>query len=153
MKYGEIVGRELEFYTKELLGFSDISELRLKSEEEIPEKYAKKIMDTKRRLENGEPLAYILGWKEFFGRRFKVNPDVLIPRAETEEMVAAVLEEINQTELKDGEFITVIDVGTGSGVIGETVALEAARPVNVILTDISEKALRVAEENADNLGA
>ncbi len=153
MKFREIIGKEWELCAQEILGLTDISEIRRRSEEEIPEESVGKIMEAKERLDRGEPVAYILGWKEFFGRKFKVNPDVLIPRVETEEMVEAVLDEVNRAKLRDGEFVTVIDVGTGSGVIGETVALEAKRPVNVIMTDISERALRVAEENAERLGA
>ena len=153
MRFKEIRGRDWEIVAREILGLSDISELRRRSEEEIPAEKVREILAAKERLERGEPVAYILGWKEFFGRKFVVNPDVLIPRAETEEMVEAVLAEINQMELRDGEFVTVIDVGTGSGVIGETIALEARRPVNVIMTDISEKAIRIADENAERLGA
>ena len=152
MKFREVRGKDWEVCAKEILGLTDISEIRRRSEEEIPEKKVQEIMAAKERLDRGEPVAYIRGWQEFFGWKFIVNPDVLIPRAETEEMVGAVLERVNQAELRDGEFVTVIDVGTGSGVIGETIALEAKRPVNVILTDISEKAIRVAEENAERLG-
>ena len=102
---------------------------------------------------SGEPLAYVLGEKEFYGRTFKVSPDVLIPRPETEGAVEMVLNRINKTELRDGDFITFIDVGTGSGAIAATLDLEAKKPVNVIGLDISEKALAVAEENCNNLGA
>ena len=153
MKFREIRDKDWEACAKEIMGLADISEMRRRSEEEIPKEFVEKILVAKERLDKGEPLAYILGWKEFFGRKFMVNSDVLIPRAETEEMVEAALERVNQAKLRDGEFVTVIDVGTGSGAIGETIALEAKRPVNVIMTDISEKAIRVAEENAERLGA
>ena len=89
------------------------------------------------------PLAYILGVKEFYGRQFVVSPDVLIPRPESEAMVSLLL------ELTAGEIAprTLIDVGTGSGCLGITIALE--RPnFRVILSDSSPQALRIAQKNA-----
>lgn len=105
------------------------------------------------RRQKGEPLAYILGEKEFYGRKFKVTPDVLIPRPETETVVEMVLERIEKTRLEDGEFVTVIDVGTGSGAIAATVDLKVKKPVYVMGLDISDRALEIAEENCDKLGA
>ena len=92
----------------------------------------------------GEPLAYILGWREFYSRRFKVTPAVLIPRHETEVLVETVL----NTEKRR----TVLDVGTGSGCIAITVALESPETL-VTAVDVSPAALQVARENADALGA
>ena len=94
------------------------------------------------------PLAYILGCKEFYGRKFTVSPAVLVPRPESEEMITLFL------ALTAGEIApkTLIDVGTGSGCLGITTALE--RPsLRVILSDISPRALKVAEKNAGNLQA
>ncbi|MBF1024016.1 MAG: peptide chain release factor N(5)-glutamine methyltransferase [Candidatus Nanogingivalaceae bacterium] len=94
------------------------------------------------------PLAYILGCKEFYGRKFTVSPAVLVPRPESEEMIALFL------ALTAGEIApkTLIDIGTGSGCLGITAALE--RPsLRVILSDISPRALKVAEKNAGNLQA
>ena len=89
-----------------------------------------------------EPLAYILGWREFFGRRFIVTPDVLIPRHETETLIDAALAEKHVRE--------VLDIGTGSGCIALTLALE--RPEwSVTACDISQSALEVARENAARL--
>lgn len=94
------------------------------------------------RREAREPLAYILGYREFFGRRFIVTPDVLIPRQETETLVETALEE---KHVKD-----VLDVGTGSGCIAITLACE--RPEwNVTAIDVSEAALAVAVESAQRL--
>lgn len=94
----------------------------------------------------GEPVQYVSGSEWFYGRRFKVNPAVLIPRPETEELVQLVLAEIAALELK-----TVVDVGTGSGAIA--LSLKSERPdVSVIATDISPAALAVARENAHDLG-
>jgi release factor glutamine methyltransferase len=95
---------------------------------------------------SGVPIQYIVGRQEFFGRYFTVNPAVLIPRPETEFVVEAVL------ELKPEEGSRIVDVGTGSGCIGVTLALELPQ-TRVTLTDVSWDALRVARLNADNLGA
>jgi release factor glutamine methyltransferase len=101
-----------------------------------------------RRLTAGEPLPYVLGWREFFGRRFSVSTDVLIPRPETELLVEKGLQAI---EVRP-QTRTVIDLGTGSGCVAVTVALEQRR-ARVVATDISRAALRVARENAERLGA
>lgn len=106
-----------------------------------------------KRRQDGEPLAYVLGEKEFYGRKFRVSPDVLIPRPETEGIVEMALERINSFMLQNGQFVTVIDVGTGSGAIGVTIDLEAKKPVNVIGLDNSMEALRIAEQNCNKLGA
>ncbi|MDO5638249.1 MAG: peptide chain release factor N(5)-glutamine methyltransferase [Neisseria sp.] len=97
-----------------------------------------------RRLQ-GEPMAYILGTREFYGRPFAVSPAVLIPRPETEHLVEAVLARLPQ----GGK---VWDLGTGSGAVAVTVALE--RPdAQVRASDISEAALAAAKQNAAALGA
>ncbi len=95
----------------------------------------------------GEPLAYILGWREFYGRRFTVSPAVLIPRQETELLVETALLRMPQER-----NIRVVDIGTGSGVIAITLKLER-RDWIVDATDISESALAVARENAATHGA
>jgi release factor glutamine methyltransferase len=93
-----------------------------------------------------EPVAYILGHRDFYGRRFTVSPDVLIPRPDTETLVEHALQCIP----KDAPC-RVLDVGTGSGAIAVTIAVE--RPLaRVTATDISEAALKVATENAERLG-
>jgi len=97
------------------------------------------------RREAHEPLAYILGYREFFGRKFRVNPDVLIPRPDTETLIEEALKFPN-------EPLNVLDIGTGSGCIAITLKLE--RPKwNITATDISADALQVARENAEILGA
>jgi len=93
------------------------------------------------RLE-GKPTQYITGEQEFYGRPFRVTPDVLIPRPETEHVVQAAL------PMCRGK---VVDVGTGSGAIAITLALETK--AQVFATDISERALAVARGNAVELGA
>lgn len=89
------------------------------------------------------PLAYILGHKEFYGRRFTVTPSVLIPRPESEVLIEWLLE-LTAEEITPKRLI---DVGTGSGCLGITAKLE--RPhLDVTLTDVDTKALAVAEKNA-----
>lgn len=95
------------------------------------------------RREKHEPVALILNTKAFFGRDFAVSSDTLIPRPETELLVETVLPAISDTTL-------VIDIGTGSGAIGITLAAETSAPV--IAIDISQGALAVARQNASRLG-
>lgn len=99
------------------------------------------------RRANLEPLAYILGTREFFGRTFEVDPRVLIPRQETELLV-----EIALFRFPADAPLRVLDIGTGSGAIAVTVALE--RPAWIVrATDCSADALDVASANARRLGA
>ena len=92
-----------------------------------------------------EPVAYILGHRDFYGRRFKVTPDVLIPRPDTETLVEHALQCIPVDTA-----CRVLDVGTGSGAIAVTIAAE--RPLALVTaTDISDAALEVATENAGQL--
>ncbi|MCL2280365.1 peptide chain release factor N(5)-glutamine methyltransferase [Candidatus Saccharibacteria bacterium] len=135
-----------------------------------------------RRLD-GEPMAYILGHKEFYGRDFIVTPDVLIPRPETEQLVEMTKQAIstsranpispvkaglalNRQTVDDeakrggdgldertlGETITILDVGTGSGAIAVTLALEIPN-AHIFASDVSKKALLIAKRNARILGA
>lgn len=98
----------------------------------------------KRRLQN-EPLAYILGYKDFYRHRFVVGPGVLIPRNETELLVEEAL------RLLEGENICVADFGCGSGCIG--LSLLAEHPsAQLIAIDASDSALFFAKTNAKNLG-
>jgi release factor glutamine methyltransferase len=92
----------------------------------------------------GKPTQYITKHQEFYGREFKVTRDVLIPRPETELLVESVLRLRRPGAL-------VVDVGTGSGAIAVTLALESRRPV--VATDLSIEACLVASENARRLGA
>jgi len=101
-------------------------------------------------LEQNIPIQHLIGYETFFGHEFKVNKDVLIPRFETEELVAKVLELYDNHF--DGKMINVVDVGTGCGAIGLALALEEPN-MNVTVTDISSAALQVARTNAEKLGA
>lgn len=97
-----------------------------------------------------EPLQYITGIQNFYGRDFKVNSDVLIPRPETELLIEELIKEVNS--LSKGTEITAVDIGTGSGAIAITLALEN-KNWKVYAVDISAEALQVAEKNAENLKA
>ena len=93
----------------------------------------------------GEPVAYLRGWKEFYGQRFRVDARVLIPRPETETLVEEALRVIAD------RTAVVVDVGTGSGAIACSIVLHAPRS-RVIATDSSADALAVASQNARELG-
>ena len=99
------------------------------------------------RLLEGEPLNYVLGYSYFYGYKFIVNPDVLIPRPETEELVGVILSQYD--EYFSRKKIRVCDVGTGSGAIAIALKKEEDN-LDVYASDISEKALAVAEKNALN---
>ena len=98
-----------------------------------------------------EPLAYLLGHKEFYGREFIVDRRVLVPRPETEILVAAALHFINEHARFRGGLPSVADVGTGSGVIAVTLAAEAPE-LRVQAVDASPDALEVARMNAARHG-
>lgn len=100
----------------------------------------------KRRLSR-EPIAYILGQKDFYGRTFDVNKDVLIPRPESEDLI-----DLSKDLLSKKSMPQILDVGTGSGCIAITLALEI-QPSNVSACDVSSAALKVAKHNSDSLGA
>ncbi len=108
----------------------------------------------KRRLKR-EPLPYITGVRDFFGRTFHVDSRVLVPRPETELLVERALEFAAEVEGRDrptGAGIRIADIGTGSGVLAVTLALELPA-AEVFGTDISGDALAVARRNGDALGA
>ena len=94
---------------------------------------------------DGVPMAYLLGEREFYGRVFQVTPDVLIPRPETELLVETVLQYLPQGG-------SVWDIGTGSGIIAITTALERS-DATVHASDISAAALDIARNNTGRWGA
>ena len=135
-------GLEAEVLLRHALGidrveyFASLEQPVAVSEQELADTLAE-------RRAGGEPLAYILGRREFYGHEIGVGPGVLVPRQETELLVDAVLEFVRTQGLQQP---TVADVGTGSGAIAISVA-KALPGATVFGTDISADALKVAEAN------
>jgi release factor glutamine methyltransferase len=100
------------------------------------------------RRSRGEPLAYTTGEKEFYGLTFKVTKDVLIPRPATEELVECIS---NKQETGNNNQTVIVEIGTGSGCIAVTLAKQIPH-ATIIATDISQKALAIARENATRHG-
>jgi release factor glutamine methyltransferase len=99
------------------------------------------------------PIAYIIGHKEFYGRKFKVTPATLIPRPESEAILTSLQKILPNTKALISESPKrLVDVGTGSGILGITAKLEHPE-LDVTLVDISRHALNVAEQNARELHA
>ena len=126
-------------------------QLYLMMDEEVDEDLLHAFQIGMKRYMEGEPIQYINGKENFFSRDFIVNENVLIPRYETEELVENILYKIDDY-FDDYSSIDLCDVGTGSGAIAITLALEEPK-LNVTATDISEEALEVARLNAKELGA
>ncbi len=114
------------------------------AEEDFPELAGEGLLQ--RRLAH-EPLSYLLGWREFFGRRFLVGSGVLIPRQDTETLVESVLAHCSQSR---SDELSILDLCTGSGCIGETLKLELPA-AKVVCSDLSDAALRWASLNAEHL--
>lgn len=102
-----------------------------------------RFLNALKRLKENEPIQYVLGKTEFYGLPFKVNKNVLIPRPETEELVDWILKSTDKAE-----SINILDIGTGSGCIAITLAKHM--PNNTVYAlDVSDAALKVAQENAE----
>jgi len=101
------------------------------------------------RREAGEPIAYLLGYREFYGRNFHTDPSVLIPRPESELLVELALAECSR---RDEQRTRILDIGTGTGCLAITLKLERAQ-CELIAIDVSREALTVARKNAARLGA
>lgn len=104
------------------------------------------LSDALNRLKKQEPVQYILGKTEFYGLPFKVTPDTLIPRPETEELVDWISSEIDKESLT--KEINILDIGTGTGCIAISLAKNLAN-VNIFAMDVSKEALKVAQYNAN----
>lgn len=134
---------DTEVIVSNILGV-DRSWLQAHNDDELPaDKEVELIKKIDRRARN-EPVAYILGYKEFYGRNFYVNKDVLVPRPESELFIELL------GSLKN--IKSVLDIGTGSGCLAITAKIELSS-VDVYATDISNLALKIASTNAKNLGA
>ncbi|HEV8370910.1 MAG TPA: peptide chain release factor N(5)-glutamine methyltransferase [Pyrinomonadaceae bacterium] len=109
-----------------------------------PEQFSS-FRDSVERRSTGEPLQYITGLQDFYGREFRVSPEVLIPRPETELLVAAALEFIGESEA------IICDIGTGSGCIAVTLLCERPNARGVAV-DVTAPALEIARQNAIDKG-
>ena len=135
---------DAELLLVHILGTSR-ARLRSHPEEAASAAQSKRYSDLIERRATGEPLAYVIGRRDFWSLRLTVTPAVLVPRPETELLVERAL------ALRHEEFGRVVDLGTGSGAIALTLASE--RPGwQVTATDVSEEALTIARSNAESLG-
>ncbi|WP_296637889.1 peptide chain release factor N(5)-glutamine methyltransferase [Polaribacter sp.] len=131
---------------EEYLGLNRI-EFAIQPNYEIKEEKIQLLNKGLERLKKEEPIQYIMGHTEFFGYSFIVNKNTLIPRPETEELVAWVLNEIEKPTLHQRKINYILDIGTGSGCIPISIAKEN-KNTNLTAIDISEEALKTAQKNA-----
>lgn len=136
---------EAKLLLRHVLGCS-ASEIAAHPERALDESQASHYADMVARRAAGEPVAYLLGSREFYGREFRVTPAVLIPRPETELLVETALSKVSR-----GDTPCVLDLGAGSGCVAITLALELGCAVTAV--DVSAEALAVARDNAAWLGA
>ena len=140
--------REAYWITRDIIddamGYSEV-EMLIKGDEVLSDFVKKKLDAIVERVEQGEPIQYVLGWARFEGNRYKVTCDTLIPRPETQELVDMII--LRHGKEKD---LRVIDVGTGSGCIAISLARGLKFP-QVSAIDISQKAIDVAKDNAKSL--
>ena len=131
---------------EEQLNYSPVDTV-LRAQNDAPDFFESKLESVICRLEQHEPIQYILGVATFHGHRFSVTRDTLIPRPETEQLVDLIVDENG-----NHEDLRVMDVGTGTGCIAISLA-RALKFAQVTAIDISSKALQVAQSNADALKA
>ena len=125
-------------------GFNDFTSLVLHFDDELKDE--NKVNFQLEKVMGGEPLQYVLGYAYFINGNYIVSPDVLIPRQETEQLAMGTLVYIKKHFSKKKK-ITIVDVGTGSGILA--IYLKENFPdARVIATDMSEKAIQIAEKNA-----
>lgn len=136
--------REALLILSRVLGLSE-AQVLAHPERPVEERHEERALDLLARRLCGEPIAYLFGEKEFWGRSFFVDRRVLIPRPETEHLVESVLD----LDLPDAPRL--LEIGTGSGCLAVTLALEIAE-ARVTASDISPQALQVARRNADRFG-
>ncbi|WP_029037439.1 peptide chain release factor N(5)-glutamine methyltransferase [Salinimicrobium xinjiangense] len=137
----EEVGSFFNILTSKLLGLSRL-DLALNPQRDLSSQELEKFEEALQRLRRHEPIQYITGSTEFFGLKFHVDKNTLIPRPETEELVQWILDDFKETQ-----EISVLDIGTGSGCIAISLAKHLPK-AKVSAIDISEEALKVAEKNA-----
>ena len=148
LRYTESEAKAVARYLLEVGYGLSMTDILSGGAERVP---ADEMEENRRRLLNGEPVQYVIGKAEFGGRIFKVSPAVLVPRPETYELCQWVEKE-ERGERKDERDYSVLDIGTGSGCIAITLALDMPY-AKVEAWDISEKALNIARQNAESLNA
>ncbi len=136
----ELPKTEVEILLAFVLG-KDRSFITAFPETSLSEKQGQQITDLLKRRANNEPIAYLQGFREFYGRKFLVNSDVLIPRPETEQLIDQAI------KIATGRKLVIADIGTGSGCIAVTLAKELPNAV-VLASDVDKAALVVAKKNA-----
>lgn len=136
----------LMYMLDEMREFNENLALELTEEDE--QKYFQLI---NKHIKDDTPLSHLVGFEYFYDRKFKVTSDVLSPRMETEELVYKVIDYIRKNNLTN---IKILDLCTGSGIIGITLKKELEEfDVKILVSDISSRALTVAKENASSLEA
>lgn len=154
--YFELLKKNNEYLNKSAIvtllmdasGFDDRMKFYSHFNDEV-KNYAK-LMQNVEKVENGEPLQYVIGYAYFLGEQYKVNPDVLIPRQETEQLVIETTLYIKKLFNGEEDFV-LADVCTGSGCIAASLKKQF-KGCEAYASDISESALKVAEENTKGLG-
>jgi release factor glutamine methyltransferase len=145
---------DAQWLLQKILNKHETSWLLAHGEEILEDDQELKFKQLLKRRSTGEPLAYILGAWEFFGRNFYVDNNVLIPRPSTEKLIELALQAIpDLSAANTNKPFVIADIGTGSGCIAITLCLELnkrqqATKFSIIATDISEAALNVAKKNA-----
>ena len=147
-RYGEKEAKAITRYLLEVGYGLSMTDILCGATEQLP---PDEMGENLRRLLKGEPVQYVVGKAEFGGRTFKVTPDVLIPRPETYELCQWVVEEKREERREERDF-SVLDIGTGSGCIAITLALDIPH-AQVEAWDISEGALSIARQNVKDLHA
>ena len=143
--------RDVSVLARHVLAWT-LADWASQSRDAAPAGFAEKLTALARRRATHEPVAYLTGVREFYGRPFRVSPAVLIPRPETEGLIDSFLQREGREEGEGSEGFTIVDVGSGSGCVAITLKLEYPW-ARVISTDVSAAALDVARANADRLGA
>ena len=176
VRHSDAPGLDANRIILHVLAQRDASYLLAHGEEIISEQDAQKILEMAEARKTGMPLAYVLGEADFFGRTFAVTQDVLIPRPDTEALIEKALEYIkvrhaglrpgihvdsgSRAGMTEKKEIVIADLCTGSGIIAITLALELQDSAynlqhttyDIVATDISDKALAVAKQNAKQHG-
>lgn len=131
---------------EEYLGLNRV-DLVIKADFKIDESKLIILNKVLKRLQKEEPIQYIIGHTEFFGYPLIVNQNTLIPRPETEELVAWIIDEVKNNSNYSNKQISILDIGTGTGCIPISLAKELNNAV-ISAIDVSEKAIEIAKKNA-----